>query len=161
MGMGRMADDPSDIPFWQRIDARLTTSGRLNEADLDRLAAIGVERVINLALVDSPGILALEDEHVAARGMAYTHIPVPFDAPDEDHYAAFRAAMAQSAAAPVHVHCVRNWRVSAFLYRWHREERGMDEATARALLERQWTPETSTNPDAPAWARFIASTPAP
>jgi hypothetical protein len=35
----------------------------------------------------------------------------------------------------------------------------MDEATARALLERQWTPETSTNPDAPAWARFIASHP--
>jgi protein tyrosine phosphatase (PTP) superfamily phosphohydrolase (DUF442 family) len=150
-----VVDDPADIVAWQRIDARLTTSGRLTAADLDRLAALGVTRVINLALADSPGILPHEDVQVAERGMAYVAIPVPFDAPAEAHYARFRAAMAQAQGERVHVHCAMNWRVSAFLYRWHREH-GMADADARALLERQWSPETHGHKDAPTWARFVA-----
>ena len=53
-----MAPDPDDIPCWQRIDSRTTTSGRIAAADIARLAAIGVRHVINLALADSPGALA-------------------------------------------------------------------------------------------------------
>jgi hypothetical protein len=49
-----------------------------------------------------------------------------------------------------------NMRVSAFFYRWHRDERGMDEAEARAFMERIWSPETDGQPAAPAWAAFIA-----
>ena len=45
-----MKGDPEDIPGWQRIDAAITTSGRLTAADPARLAAIGVRSVINLAL---------------------------------------------------------------------------------------------------------------
>ena len=35
-------------------------------------------------------------------------------------------------------------------------ERGMPEAEARALMERQWSPETNGHEDAPTWARFIS-----
>jgi hypothetical protein len=52
-------------------------------------------------------------------------------------------------AEPVHVHCIANYRVSAFLYRYRREVRGMDEARARADLEAIWQPEG-------VWAAFIA-----
>ncbi|MDE8653963.1 beta-lactamase hydrolase domain-containing protein [Novosphingobium album (ex Liu et al. 2023)] len=149
--------DPEDIACWQRIDARLTTSGRLKESDVARLAAIGVERAINLALDDSPGALVGEAALMARAGIAYTQIPVPFDAPDEAHFAAFRAAMEAAGDAVVHVHCIMNWRVSAFLYRYHREARGMAEDEARALMERHWSPGTSTHKDAPAWAAFIAA----
>ena len=38
----------------------------------------------------------------------------------------------------------------------YRRERGMDEPAARALMERQWSPETNPNKDAPTWTRFIA-----
>jgi protein tyrosine phosphatase (PTP) superfamily phosphohydrolase (DUF442 family) len=151
-----MERDPDDIACWQRIDARLTTSGRLTIHDLDCLAGLGISRVINLALADSPGILPDEPEQLAARHIAYSHIPVPFDAPAQAHFDAFCTAMGTSERERVHVHCVMNWRVSAFVYRWHRERRGMGEAAARALLERQWTPETNDHKDAPAWARFIA-----
>ena len=149
-----MTTDPDDIARWQRIDARITTSGSLAATDIARLAGIGVAHIVNLALPDSPRALAGEDELIAQEGLRYTHIPVPFDQPDDSHFVKFRAAM-DADETPIHVHCVMNWRVSAFLYRYNREVRGMADAEARALLERQWSPETSDHVDAPAWARFI------
>lgn len=150
-----MTEDPDHIAAWQRLDHRTTTSGRLVPADVASLADLGVRHVINLALADSPGALADEDALLAERGLRYTHIPVPFDAPEEAHYQAFRAAYEADADA-VHVHCIMNYRVSAFFYRYNRE-RGMAEDAARAVMERQWQPETDDQPAAPAWARFIAS----
>ena len=147
--------DPESIACWQRLDARITTSGRLTVADVDSLAALGVGHVVNHALSGSPGALEGEADLLAERGMRYTHIPVPFGAPEEAHFAAFREALERSDAR-IHVHCIMNWRVSAFFYRWHRDACGMPEAEARALMERQWSPETNDHPDAPAWAAFIA-----
>ena len=151
-----MVDDPDHIPGWQRLDSRITTSGMIAAGDIARLAEIGVRHVINLALADSPGGLADEAALMAAAGLRYSHVPVPFGAPDEDHFAAFRAAL-ESSAEPVHVHCIMNWRVSAFFYRYNRDVRGMDETTARAMMEHHWSPEASENPDAQVWARFIAA----
>jgi uncharacterized protein (TIGR01244 family) len=148
-----MAQDPEDIACWQRLDGRTTTSGRLKAADVNRLAALGVRHIINLALIDSPGALGAEDTIVAAAGLRYTHIPVPFSAPEEAHFTAFCTAF-EADEEPVHVHCIMNWRVSAFFYRLNRAK-GMPRPEARALLERQWTPETSQSKDAPAWAQFI------
>jgi len=147
--------DPADIRAWQRLDARVTTSGRLQAGDPARLAAIGVRHIVNLALVEHPEALAGEAALCAAAGIRYTHIPVPFDAPDESHFAAFRAAI-EADDMPVHVHCIANFRVSAFFYRYHRAVTGMDEPAARALMARHWTPEMHTHPMAPVWATFIA-----
>ena len=69
--------------------------------------------------------------------------------------AAFVEAL-EAADGPVHVHCIANWRVSAFFYRYHRDACGMAEPEARALMERQWSPETSDYPGAPPWAALIA-----
>lgn len=149
-----MRPDPETIACWQRLDARITTSGRLTEPDIAALDELGVRHVINLALADSPGALPNEAELLAARDIRYTHIPVPFGAPDENHFAAFREALA-SDDGPVHAHCIMNWRVSAFFYRHNRAE-GMPESEARAAMEQQWSPEASPNPDAQAWARFVA-----
>lgn len=149
-----MKTDPDQIACWQRLDAGTTTSGRITREDVAALAALGVRHVINLALADHPMALTNEAQAMAAHGIAYTHIPVPFDAPDESHFAAFRAAL-EGGTRPVHVHCMMNWRVSAFFLRYHRDVLGMDEAQARALMERQWNPESSDHPDAPAWAAFI------
>jgi uncharacterized protein (TIGR01244 family) len=151
-----MTSDPEDIPGWQRLDADTTTSGRIAPSDIARLAAIGVRHVINLALEESPGAMADGATLLAAAGLRYTHIPVPFSAPEEKHFGAFRDAV-ETSSAPVHVHCIMNWRVSAFFYRYNRDVRGMDEAAARRLMEHQWSPEASEHIDAPAWARFIAA----
>jgi uncharacterized protein (TIGR01244 family) len=149
-----MPVDPDTIANWQRLAPDVTTSGRLVAGDIARLADLGVRHVINLALADSPGALADEGALLATAGIGYSHIPVPFDAPEQAHFAAFRAAL-QAAPRPLHVHCIANWRVSAFFYRWHRDI-GMPEADARAEMERQWSPEVSGNEHAAAWVRFIA-----
>jgi protein tyrosine phosphatase (PTP) superfamily phosphohydrolase (DUF442 family) len=86
-------------------------------------------------------------------GLRYTHIPVPFDAPTEAHYRDFAAAL-KAGDEPVHVHCIMNWRVSAFFYRWNREH-GMDEVEARRQMETVWSPEDNDHPAAPAWAAFV------
>jgi hypothetical protein len=48
----------------------------------------------------------------------------------------------------VHVHCIANYRVSAFFYRYRRDVLGMNEAEARAEMEQVWHPEG-------VWAVFI------
>ena len=49
----------------------------------------------------------------------------------------------------VHVHCIANYRVSAFFYRYRRDVLGTDEAQARAEMERIWHPEG-------VWPRFVS-----
>jgi len=151
-----MSGDPADIRGWHRLSGEITTSGRLKEHDVARLAALGVKQVVNLALDSHPEALADEAARFAAEGIAYTHIPVPFDAPDEAHFEAFRAAVEQG-PKPVHVHCIMNWRVSAFFYRLHRDHAGMPETEARALMARLWEPDRSDKPEWSVWADFIAA----
>ncbi|WEK45748.1 MAG: protein tyrosine phosphatase family protein [Candidatus Andeanibacterium colombiense] len=145
--------DPDDIRGWQRLSPGVTTSGRIEDKDVARLAELGVAHVINLALDDHPDALADEGAKLTERGIVYTHIPVPFEAPEEAHYAAFVEAL-EGGGAPVHVHCIANWRVSAFFYRYNLE-RGMAEPEARALMERQWSPGAHDHPAAPKWAALI------
>jgi uncharacterized protein (TIGR01244 family) len=140
--------DPNDISNWLRIDDRLTTSGQPTEAQIAALPAIGVRHVVNLALHTHERALADESATVTAAGMRYVHIPVAFDAPSQDDFARFCEAMAVIGGDPVHVHCIVNARVSAFVYRYRREVLGVDEATARAAMERLWRPGG-------VWAAFI------
>lgn len=148
------AADPADIRGWQRLSDEVTTSGKLLPDDPARLAALGVRHVINLALDSHEEALTDESALLAAAGIGYSHIPIPFDAPTEDHYAAFKAALA-AADGSVHVHCIMNWRVSGLFYRLHREQ-GMSEDEARALMQQQWDPFASDHPAAQAWAELIA-----
>lgn len=144
--------DPGDIRAWQRLSARITTSGKLGAADPARLAAIGVRRVVNLALSDHPEALPDEAQHMATAGIEYCHLPVPFDAPNTAHYEAFKAALVGD--QPVHVYCIMNWRVSAFFYLLHREQ-GMAEADARAIMAQHWDPLTSDDPRAAPWRALL------
>ncbi len=143
--------DPTSIYHWRRLDERVTTSGQPTEAELATIAALGVRCVINLALHSHEKALPDEAASVAALGMTYVHIPVDFQHPTAQDFAAFVAAMQAVPAAPVHVHCIANYRVSAFLYRYRRDVLGVDPATARTDLDAIWTPD-------PVWAAFIAQT---
>jgi len=56
--------------------------------------------------------------------------------------------MDQLKEVPVHVHCIANYRVSAFFYRYRRDVLGMEETQARAEMEQIWHPES-------VWATFV------
>lgn len=145
--------DPADIRNWQRRPDGITTSGRFQPQDPARLAAIGVRHVINLALDSHPDALADEAALLAQHGIAYTHIPVPFDAPTHDHVAAMEAAL-DAAEGPVHVHCIMNYRVTAFFYLLDRA-RGLSDAEATARMARVWDPRTSDEPAAQPWKALL------
>ena len=82
-------------------------------------------------------------------GMAYIHIPVDFQNPTGQDFDQFCAVMKQLKDVPVHVHCIANYRVSAFFYRYRRDVLGMDETRARADMEDVWHPEG-------VWAAFVS-----
>jgi len=140
--------DPQDIRSWRRLDNRITTSGQPTEGQLGALRDLGVGHVINLGLHSHEDALADEAASVSALGMRYIHIPVDFQEPTEADYAQFCDAMAAIGDDLVHVHCIMNMRVSAFLYRYQREVLGRDDASSRALMDTLWQPGGI-------WARLI------
>jgi uncharacterized protein (TIGR01244 family) len=146
--------DPADIRNWQRRGDGITTSGKLDTGDPARLAAIGVRHVVNLALADHAEALSDEAALMAAAGITYTHIPVPFDAPALAHVAALEQALAAH-PGPHHVHCIMNWRVSAFFYLIDRAA-GVPEPEARARMALVWNPLESENAPA-AWRDLLLS----
>lgn len=145
--------DPDDIRNWQRRPDGITTSGRLLPGDPARLAAIGVRHVVNLALDSHPEALADEVTLLAALGIDYSQIPVPFDAPTREHVAALEAGLA-AAEGPVHAHCIMNYRVTAFFYLLDRA-RGLSEADASARMAAIWDPRTSDEPMAQPWRALL------
>lgn len=147
------AGDPDDIRNWQRRSDGITTSGKLEPGDPARLAAIGVRHVVNLALDTHPEALADEAALLAAQGIAYTHIPVPFDAPTPAHVAALAEALAAH-PGPAHVHCIMNWRVTAFFYLIDRAA-GVSEPEARARMALVWDPLASDDPPAAPWRALL------
>ncbi|MEM1302475.1 MAG: protein tyrosine phosphatase family protein [Pseudomonadota bacterium] len=140
--------DPEDILNWRRVDDRLTLSGQPTAEQCTALARSGVQCVINLAPQDNKGAVQDEDSIFADLGLAYYYIPVDFDAPTDADYAAFCAAMAQHASDTVHVHCIYNARVTAFMMRYANDGRGGDVEEARERMDGIWRPGG-------VWARFL------
>lgn len=140
--------DPIEIYNWRRLDERITTSGQPTEAQLAKLQDLGIGHIINLGLHTHEKALPDEAGSVAALGLKYIHIPVEFDGPTDEHFAQFCAAMKVIGTQPVHVHCIANYRVTAFLYRWQRDVCGVENEQAKALMDSVWQPEG-------VWAAFI------
>jgi protein tyrosine phosphatase (PTP) superfamily phosphohydrolase (DUF442 family) len=109
---------------------------------------VWVRHVVNLALHTHEKALPDEAASISRLGMTYVHIPVDFQNPTEQDFQQFCTVMEQFKDVPVHVHCIANYRVSAFFYRYHRDVLGMDDAKARADMEAVWHPEG-------VWADFV------
>jgi len=135
------SSDPTMIYNWRRLDDRITTSGQPTEQQLADIHALGVRHIVNLGLHSHEKALPDEAASVSRLGMTYIHIPVDFQNPTDRDFEQFCSAMEQLNEVPVHVHCIANYRVSAFFYRYRRDVLGTDEAQARADMEEIWHPE--------------------
>lgn len=140
--------DPMEIDNWRRLDDRVTTSGQPTQAQLGALQQLGIEHVINLGLHSHEKALPDEAGSLARLGIDYVHIPVAFDRPTEEDFSHFCDALAAIGDKPVHIHCIANTRVTAFLYRYQREVLGDDGEDARKLMDSVWQPGG-------VWAAFI------
>ena len=140
--------DPDDIFMWHRLDPKLTTSGKLVEHQLASLDAVHVSHIVNLAPDSHDEALTDEAGLLGKMGIGYTYIPVSFEAPAEADFERFARAMEDLGGQTIHVHCIANLRVSAFLYRYRTGQLGWTTNDARADMDRIWRPGG-------AWAAFI------
>lgn len=122
-----------------------------HEHQFKTIAQAGFQVVINLAMPNSENAIPEEGNIVTAHKMTYVHIPVPFDAPDAGHLKQFINTMKAFADRKVWVHCVLNYRVSAFLYQYLRLAQGSAEVDARKIIFPTWQPND-------VWQRFMALT---
>jgi protein tyrosine phosphatase (PTP) superfamily phosphohydrolase (DUF442 family) len=149
-GKPEQMTDLNPIFNWRRMSELITLSGQPTEEQLAELKAEGVTHVINLGIHESEDALPDEAGSVAALGMQYIHIPVDFENPTDQDFNTFCEALLNLPDQRIHVHCIYNARVSAFVYRYARTGRGMAEADALALMDSIWRPGGH-------WAEFIGN----
>jgi protein tyrosine phosphatase (PTP) superfamily phosphohydrolase (DUF442 family) len=136
------------IRAYLRLDDRLATSGMPEPEHFAAMRAAGFVAVINLALPTSDNAMPNEGELVSAQGMAYVHLPVPFDAPQSGDFERFSRMMEVFEGRRVFVHCAANMRVSAFVF-LHRLRRGnVSRPEAERDLKQIWEPNG-------VWREFI------
>ncbi|MBD3665284.1 protein tyrosine phosphatase family protein [Sulfitobacter aestuariivivens] len=137
-----------DILNWRRWNDQITLSGQPTESQLAALQEDGVRVVINLGPHTNKGALENEAGTLDALGVKYVYIPVDFEAPTQANYDSFCAALACEGDALLHVHCIYNARVSAFMYRFAKDGRGGQMDAAFDLMDGIWRPGG-------VWADFI------
>lgn len=135
---------------FRQVSESLATAGLLNEAQLGALAAEGYQAVINLLPDDLDYAVQGEAAIVQSQGLAYTYIPVVFEAPGVGDYEQFEAALSGLADSKVLVHCAANYRVSAFYAIYAYRNEGWSRPQVEEFIAAVW--DTAEHP---VWEQFI------
>ena len=139
-----------EITNYRRVNERLITGGQPNEAQLQSAAAEGFTTVINLATIDPR--YSLEDEAglVRSLGLAYHHIPVEWENPQESDFAAFETVVQGLAEEKTLIHCAANFRVTAFYSLYALKHLDWSESQADEFRASIWA-----GSDYPIWEKFV------
>ena len=138
-----------DIQDFYDLSPLALTSGQPSAEQFELIHSAGVNLVINLAQIREGAGLAGEDELVKSLGMEYIPIPVIWDHPQPADLDKFFEVMQRSRGRKIYVHCIRNMRVSAFMFLYRVLCLGIDPSAARQDMEMLWEPNET-------WAAFIA-----
>lgn len=103
-----------------KVNEHIATSGQPTKEEFEYIANAGYEIVINLSMNNSEGRIEQEDEVVTNLKMNYIHIPVDFTAPSEENLLDFIEMLSMLEHRKVWVHCIMNYRVTAFMYVYHK-----------------------------------------
>ncbi|MDD2292507.1 MAG: protein tyrosine phosphatase family protein [Aliarcobacter sp.] len=103
-----------------KINELISTSGQPKIEELELIANEGFEVVINLAMPTTSNALENEDKIVSSLNMSYIHIPVDFENPKLSDLKLFLNILQALGANKVWIHCAKNYRVSAFMYVYHK-----------------------------------------
>ena len=137
-----------EITNFIQVSERIASSGQPDDHQFKLIASEGYKAVINLAMLNSENAIPEEGNIVTALNMLYVHIPVPFETPDVTHLQDFINVMGALSKQKVWVHCVVNYRVSAFLYQYWRIVNKASPGDARKVMLPSWEPNT-------VWQQFM------
>jgi protein tyrosine phosphatase (PTP) superfamily phosphohydrolase (DUF442 family) len=133
------------------ISDTIGTAGQPNPEQFADISAAGYEVVVNLAMSDSTNALPNERELATEQGMEYVHIPVVFEAPTGENLEQFFEVMERNQNRKIFVHCVVNYRVSAFTFLYRVIRQGAPLQAARETMRQIWEPDA-------VWQRLIDET---
>ena len=102
------------------INELISTSGQPKVEEFEFIANEGFEVIINLAMNSSSNAIENEDKIVTKLNMTYIHIPVDFENPKFSDLKLFLNILQSLGANKVLIHCAKNYRVSAFMYVYHK-----------------------------------------
>ena len=148
LNINLMGDKIENIFNFLQLTDSIATGGQPTQKQLSLVKNAGYKTVINLATSSSENALPDEKEIVEALGMKYLHIPVDFNHPTSEDFAAFSQAMQDNKEQPLFIHCAANLRVSAFLYIYRVTQEGCNPQQASLDLSKIWTPNKT-------WQQFI------
>ena len=103
-----------------KINELISTSGQPKIEELELIANEGFEVITNLAMPTTSNALENEDKIVSSLNMSYIHIPVDFENPKISDLKLFLNILQALGANKVWIHCAKNYRVSAFMYVYHK-----------------------------------------
>ena len=103
----------------------------------------GYEIVLNLAVAHSVGKIEHEDDIVTSLGMNYIHIPVEFLEPTTKNLKDFIEILSSLSNKKVWVHCIMNYRVSAFMYVYHKYILNTPFDNIDMKVFEEWSPDES------------------
>jgi len=148
-------EDLTTILNYHEVSDQLTTAGQIEYDQVPLLEEQGYEVVINLATAN-PERNAMEGFHVTGEGMTYIHIPVDFATPQVSDVKMFFDVMEANKDRKLFVHCIANFRASAFVYLYRTMVEGVPDEEAKQDMEAIWDP--GSQPRYSAWAELIERT---
>jgi len=110
------------ISNYIKVNNNISTSGLLSKKDIEKISKKGFDVIINLS-VDDDRSLAHEGKIVSKNGMVYIHIPISWAKPQKDRMHLFFHILDGfiKENKKVFVHCMKNYRVSVFMYLYKRD----------------------------------------
>ncbi|MBY5923117.1 protein tyrosine phosphatase family protein [Ferrimonas balearica] len=144
-----------EIRAFQSVTPSLVTSGLPTPEAFTQLKVSGVEVVINLMPDSSNKSYNNEAELVTDAGMVYVAIPVDWQAPKVEDVDAFLNTMAKYQDKNVLVHCLANYRASAFVYLYEWVNRGEGSEPDKAEIMAPWGELEQSLKEYPQWAQLI------
>lgn len=133
-----------------QVSEKIVTSGQPTADQLRSLLEEGFTTVINLATIDPPHSLVDEAGLAQALGLHYYHIPVEWTAPQESDFLAFEQIMTHLPPGKTLIHCIANYRVTAFYSLFAQKHLDWSAAQADQFRAQIWAGN-----DNPVWNAFI------
>ena len=103
-----------------KINELIVTSGQPKVEEFEIIAKDDFEVVINLSMYKTSNSIENENKIVTDLNMSYFHIPVNFENPTLSDLKLFLNILQALGANKVWIHCSKNYRVSAFMYVYHK-----------------------------------------
>ena len=123
-----------------KINENISTSGQPSVKQFVKIKDENFDVVINLALSSATNALENEDKVVSELGMTYIHLPVDFEEPKLSDLNLFLRIMNGIKDKKVFIHCAKNYRVTAFMYIYHKHVLNTPFENIDVSIFEEWSP---------------------